>query len=141
MSKSFEDELMELQSEMISLGMDVTRGKADYIFIYCSNERGCSFFNAFFAINGKLTELHELEAPERIQWRFLDLGQAELNKLDALGAKHNVQVPTEMKMGYQVGTGKFKATYKYEPVCVGGVMSEDVYERWMAQVKKGFKLL
>ena len=140
MSKSFEDELMELQSEMISLGMDVTRGKADYIFVYCSNEKRCQFFNAFFAINGKLTELHELEAPERIQWRFLDLGQEELSKLDALGVKYNVQVPTEMKMGYQVKSGKFKATYKYEPVCVGDVMCEDVFEHWEEQVRKGFKL-
>lgn len=140
MSKSFEDELMELQGEMVSLCMDVTKGKADYIFVYCSNEKSSKLFHAFFAIDGKLTQLHELDAPDRIQWRFLDLGTEELCKLDDLGKKHNMQVPTEMKMGYQVESGKFKATYKYEPVCVGDVMSEDVYESWMEVVKKGFKL-
>ena len=140
MATKFEDELMELQSGMISLCMEITQGKMDYIFVYCSNEKNSKFFHAFFAVDGKLVQLHQVGAPDRVQWKFLDLGLNDLSKLDAIGEKYTMRVPTEMKMGYKVKTGQFKATYEYEPVCIGEVMSEDVYERWMAQVKKGFKL-
>lgn len=140
MNKTYEDELMELQSDMISLCMELTRRKAEYIFVYCSNEKGSKFFHAFFAIDGKLTQLHELRVPDSIQWKFLDLGMEDLCKLDSIGARHNVRVPTEMKMGYQVASGKYRATYKYEPVCTGEVVSEKVFDRWMEQVKVGFKL-
>ena len=140
MSKNFEDELMELQSDMISLCLELTKEQADYIFVYCSNEKNAKFFNAFFAIGGKLTKLHELNVPDSIQWRFLDLGMEDLCKLDAIGKKHNMRVPTEMKMGYQVASGEFKAMYEYEPVCVGDVSSTDVYRSWVEQVRKGFRL-
>jgi hypothetical protein len=47
MSKVFEDEFMELQSGLISLCLEVTRGKVDKVFAYGSNEKKSKSFNAF----------------------------------------------------------------------------------------------
>ena len=47
-------------------------------------------------------------------------------------AKHEKPVPTEIKMYYDVNTGKFNADYKYEPVCVDKSAGE-VFDEWMAE--------
>ena len=39
MSKVFEDEFMDFQSGLISLCLEVTGGKINKIYAYCSNEK------------------------------------------------------------------------------------------------------
>ena len=47
MTKIFEDEFMEVQSDMVSLCLEYIESKADNIYIYASNENNSLTFNAF----------------------------------------------------------------------------------------------
>lgn len=47
MSKVFEDEFMDIQSELVSLCLEVTESKVNKIYVYCSNEKKSKMFNAF----------------------------------------------------------------------------------------------
>lgn len=48
MAKVFQDEFMDVQSDLISLCLEATEEKVDEIFVYCSIEKYSKFFNAFF---------------------------------------------------------------------------------------------
>ena len=47
MSKTFEDEFMDLQAECISLCLEVVGQEAEKIYAYCSIETYSKLFNAF----------------------------------------------------------------------------------------------
>lgn len=142
MSKVFEDEFMEVQSGLIALCMEVTDGKIDKVFVYCSNEKNCKTFNAFFAVNGELKKLHELGIPSGMIKQFLSIGTNDVDTLDAIGAKHNRRVPTELKLYYDVKSGRFDARYKYEEVCsaIMGIDPDDIYRDWISEVKRDYNL-
>ncbi len=54
MSKKFEDQFMDLQSELISLSLEVTDKKVDKIYAYASIEEKSQMFNAFFEVAGEI---------------------------------------------------------------------------------------
>ena len=137
MSKVFEDEFMELQSGLISLCLEVTRGKVDKIFAYGSNEKKSKSFNAFFEVNGEIITLGKSDVPRELAFRFLKIGTEDIQKLDDLGAKYNRPVPTELKLYYDVVTKKFWADYKYEAVCgaTTGKSAGEVFMEWVDEMK------
>ena len=137
MGKVFEDEFMDLQAGLISLCMEVTEGKVDKIFVYGSNEKKSTMFNAFFEVDGKIKTMSMLGVSRELAFQFLDLGIEDLEKLDAIGAKYNRPVPTELKLYYDVHTGKFRSEYKYEEVCSAktGKAAGDVFNEWIAEMR------
>ena len=61
MSKVFEDALMDVQSELISLCLEVVENRdIDKVYAYCSIEKKSMMFNAFFEANGKIQTLDQL---------------------------------------------------------------------------------
>lgn len=141
MSKVFEDEFMDVQAGLISLCLEVTEKKVDRVYAYCSNEKCCKMFNAFFVVNGQVQMLHNLGVPRELAFQFLKLGAADIVKMDAICKKHNMPAPTELKLYYDVTTGKFNADYKYEEVCSAktGIDSVDVFHEWMEEIKASLK--
>ena len=141
MSKVFEDEFMEIQSDMIGLCMellDVIERTADKVFAYGSNEKSDKSFNAFFEINGEIKTLGKLKMPPDMVDEFLRLGIEDIQRLDPLSKQYDRPVPTELRLYYDVQTGKFSADYKYEEVCTGetGVLSSDVFMDWVEEEKR-----
>ena len=55
--KVFEDELMDTQSELIALTLNMVGKAADKIFAYCSIEAKSQMFNVFFELDGKIKTL------------------------------------------------------------------------------------
>ena len=142
MSKIFEDEFMELQSGLIELCLEALDGiKADKIFAYASMEKHVTSFDAFFEIKGKIKEKHEIGLPDDIQLALLDEGMADLRKIRKVCEKYERPCPTEMKMCYDVKTGKYEASYKYDPVCGAetGICSDDIFDAWVDEMKKDEK--
>ena len=137
MSKVFEDEFMDVQAGLISLCLEVTERKVDKIYAYCCNEKKRKMFNAFFIVNGKVKELHELGVQDQLAFQFLKLGTKDLTKVDAICQEHNMPIPTEMKLYYDVTTGKFNADYKYEEVCSArtGKNPAEVFMEWIEEIK------
>lgn len=137
MSKVFEDEFMDAQASIISLCLEVTENKVDKVYAYCSNEKKSKMFNVFFDVSGQIKTLNQLGVPPKPAFHFLKLGIEEIKKLDAICKKHNMPAPTEMKLYYDVTTGKFNADYKYEEVCSAntGKCAAEVFMEWMEEIK------
>lgn len=137
MNKVFEDEFMDLQSALISLCMEVTEQKINKIYVYCSNEKKSKMFNAFFDVNGEIKTLNQLGVPNNLAFQFLKLGTEDLGKLDGICKKYNMQIPTEMKLYYDVSSGKYTAEYKYEEVCSSKTQknSGEVFLEWLNEIK------
>lgn len=136
MSKIFEDEFMDLQSGLISLCLEVTKGKVDKVFAYGSNEKKSKSFNAFFEVNGEIRTLGKLGVPRELAFQFLKIGTDDVQKLDTIGEKYNRPVPTELKLYYDVLKKTFRAEYKYEEVCSArtGKCAGEVFDEWVAEM-------
>ena len=59
MGKVFEDDFMELQSQFISLCLEVSGKKVDEVYAYISIEKQSKMFNAFFTVNGNVVTLNK----------------------------------------------------------------------------------
>ncbi len=137
MNKVFEDEFMDLQSALISLCMEVTDKKISKVYAYCSNEKKSKMFNAFFEVNGEIKTLNQLGVPNNLAFQFLKLATEDLEKLDAICIKHNMPIPTEMKLYYDVASGKYDAKYRYEEVCTAktGKSAGEVFLEWVSEIR------
>jgi len=144
MAKVFEDEFMDVQSGLIDLCMEVSNGNVDKIYAYCAVGEYSLMFHAFFMVNGKITRLHDLEGmTEGLESEFLHVGTGDLNLLRDLGKKYNRPIPAEIKLYYDVPSGKFHAEYDYNPAFVKNrrVGPEDTFRAWrdeMAGIKRPF---
>ena len=138
MSKVFEDEFMDFQSGLISLCLEVTKGKVNKIYAYCSNEQKSKMFNAFFEVDGEIKTLSQLGISRELSFKFLKLGTQELAKVNEICRKYSMSAPTEMKICYDVTTGKYKADYKYEEVCSAktGKGSGEVFTEWLSKMRE-----
>jgi len=138
MSHQFEDAFMDLQSELISLCLEVTERKVDNIYAYASIEEKSKMFNAFFKINGEIKTLNQLGLSNPKINQFLKLGTGDLDKIRSICKSFNKPIPTEIKMCYEVKTGKYNSDYKYNEVCSArtGVSSGEVFINWISQIKE-----
>ena len=137
MSKVFEDVFMDFQSGLISLCLEVTGGKISKIYAYCSNEKKSKMFNAFFDVNGEIKTLNQLDIPKDLRSEFLRIGTHDLVKLDEICERFKKPVPREIKMNYDVATGKFDAKYRYEEVCSteSNIDSTQVFLNWISEIR------
>ena len=87
MNKSFEDEFLEIQTQIISLCVEFAENKADKVYAYGSIEENSISFNAFFNIDGKIKTTNQIATDTDMIWDFLDLGQSDLEKLIKLVIK------------------------------------------------------
>lgn len=138
MSKKFEDEFMDLQSELISLCLEVTDKRVDKIYAYASIEEKSQMFNAFFEVAGEIKMLNQLGINNNLMMQFLKLGTGDLGKIKELCKEYDMLVPTELKMYYDVKTGKYNADYQYTEVCSSktGISAGEVFMNWINQKKQ-----
>lgn len=137
MNKVFEDEFMDLQAGLISLCLEVTEKNVNKVYVYCSNEKKSKMFNAFFDVNGEIKTLNQLGVPNKLAFQFLKLGTEDLEKVDVICKKYNMPIPTEMKLYYDVTSGKYDAKYKYEEVCSAqtGKNAGEVFLEWISEIR------
>ena len=133
MNKSFEDEFLEVQTQIISLCIEFAENRADKIYAYGSIEKHSLSFNAFFNIDGKIKTTNQIVTDTDAIWDFLDLGQSDLEKLIKICTHYGKPVPTELKMIYDCKSGKIDAKYKYESICSAktGVDASEIFMEWL----------
>ena len=56
MNRVFEDQLMEIQSDMISLSLEYVENKAEIVYIFVVLEDGLVSFDFFYKIGGFISE-------------------------------------------------------------------------------------
>lgn len=138
MYEKFEDKFMEIQTDLISLCMEVTEGNVDKIFAYASIEKKSTMFNAFFEKNGEVVTINQLNINMKKVMEFLKVGTMDLQKVKKLCNEYEMEVPTEIKMYYDVDTRKYNADYKYDEVCSEktGISSGEVFMNWYNELKE-----
>lgn len=142
MKTGFEDRFMEIQSDFISLCLELTHGMVDKIFAYASIEKSSTMFNAFFEKDGNIVSLYQIEKmlniSDKTSWDFLKIGTKDLQKVKELCEEYETPTPTEIKMYYDVGTHKYNAECKYEEICSSrtGLSAGNVFDAWFEEMKK-----
>ncbi|NBK96743.1 MAG: hypothetical protein EOM50_01755 [Erysipelotrichia bacterium] len=139
MSKIFEDAFMDLQSEFVSLSLELVEKKANIIYIYISIEEKSKMFNIFVKSNEEIKTINLLGLDRALVMQFLKMGTNDIDKIKDLCNEYSMKVPTEMKMIYHVQTGKYNVDLKYESVCSSktGISSGEVFAQWINETKKG----
>lgn len=138
MYEKFEDKFMEIQTDLISLCMKVREGNVDKIFAYASIEKKSTMFNAFFEKDGEVVTINQLNINMKKVMEFLKVGTMDLQKVEKLCNEYEMEVPTEIKMYYDVNTRKYNADYKYDEICSEktGISSGEVFMNWYNELKE-----
>ncbi len=140
MQSNFEEKFMEIQTDLISLCLELTESKVDKIFAYASIEEKSAMFNAFFEKEGKVYTINQLNIDKKTALNFLKIGTKDLDKIKTLCTQNETRTPTEIKMYYNHQTGKFDADYKYDEICSAktGVSAGEVFMQWYDEIKKSY---
>ncbi|PTY79252.1 DUF600 domain-containing protein [Heyndrickxia sporothermodurans] len=146
--KEFEDRFSELQSDMISICLEYVENKADKVYVYGSSEEGIISANFFYLINNMYVEPHKLNeaitnetegydvSPKR-QSMVLRIICEDIQKIKLLCQEYKRDMPTEMKLIYDVNSGKFSAEYKYDLVYTNDDIktADHIADEWFEEIK------
>ena len=139
----FEEEMTELQSDMVDICNEYSKGLADKIFIYVSYE-GLLNTDYFYSINGDIIERHKLntsginadfDVSVDCQKQVLNILKEDVHKIKAVCDKYNQPMPTEMRLVYEPKTKKFTAEYKYENQFTDDMALSDIVNAWFEEEK------
>lgn len=117
--REFEDIFSELQADMISICMEYVEDRADIVYVYASCEEGIISSSFFYLINNKYVKSHKLnDALENGEERYdvsagrgfmvLDIINENTEKIKVLCKEYERDMPTEMKLIYDVRVGTLK---------------------------------
>ena len=118
----FEDQLMEIQSDMISLSLEYVENKAEIVYIYVVLEDGLVSFDVFYKIGGFISEKSDVNEylsekindSDDIQFSLLEYGIEDAEKIEVLFKENSKEVPTEIRLVYDVKNNSLKSNYIYD---------------------------
>ena len=133
MKQGFEDAFTDIQSDYISLCLELCGSAADEVNVLIYQDRhGCAF-NAFFRRNRRIITTSDL-ADDELAERFLELGTDDIDKLIRCCEEYGHPCPNLMKLTYDILSGHFDAHYEYDPVLeTGDVSFEDLFRGWIRE--------
>lgn len=152
MGKVFEDYFSELQADMVSICLEYVFERANKIYIYCSHEEGLVSNAFFYNINGKIVERHKLNdalvneegnanfsydiSVDR-QKAVVKIINQNIKELIKLCRKYDREMPTEIKIVYDVQANKLAADYKYDLVHTNdsNKTASSIARIWFEQIK------
>ncbi|MCA1318365.1 DUF600 domain-containing protein [Bacillus tianshenii] len=151
--KVFEDYFSELQTDMVAICLESVENKADEIYIYCSYEPEMYVFDFFYRINEKIVHKHQLnEATKGLESQHIQvydvsrerqkaalrIGNQNLKLIHKKCKEFNNEMPTEMKLYYNVKQNSLKGKYRYDLVYSNDdeLLPEDIFDLWFEEVKK-----
>lgn len=136
MKQGYEDAFSNMQSEYISLCMEYAEGKAEEVFAYLYRTDTMRMFNAFFRSDGKILAASQMQTDCNDD-EFLQVGRDDIFMLEEICRKYEVAIPNEIKMHYDVKTGKYDADVSYEDYSIKGkVTPMQVFMKWLKEEKE-----
>ena len=149
MNRVFEDQLMDIQSDMISLSLEYVENKAETVYIYVVLEDGLVSFDVFYKIGGFISEKSDVNEylsekindSDDIQFSLLEYGIEDAEKIEVLFKENSKEVPTEIRLVYDVKNNSLKSNYRYDAMYEKNedLSVSDVFETWIQEEK--FKLI
>lgn len=141
----FEDQLMEIQSDMISLSLEYVENKAEIVYIYVVLEDGLVSFDVFYKIGGFISEKSDVNEYlsekindlDDIQFSLLEYGIEDAEKIEVLFKENSKEVPTEIRLVYDVKNNSLKSNYIYDAMYEKNedLSVSDVFEAWIQEEK------
>ena len=141
----FEDQLMEIQSDMISLSLEYLENKAEIVYIYVVLEDGLVSFDVFYKIGGFISEKSDVNEylsekindSDDIQFSLLEYGIEDAEKIEVLFEENSKEVPTEIRLVYDVKNNSLKSNYRYDAMYEKNedLSVSDVFEAWIQEEK------
>ena len=116
-------------------------------YIYISIENKIISFNVFYKVKNRILRPNEINSVlaegEKIdddlerQFSLLDIGCENAEKIVELHEKYKKQIPTEIKIIYDVLDNHVLANYRYDTVYSDNddKINEDVFDEWVEEVK------
>ena len=145
MNRVFEDQLMDIQSDMISLSLEYIENKAETVFIYVVLEDGLVSFDVFYKIGGFISEKSDVNKYlsekindlDDIQFSLLEYGIEDAEKIEVLFEENSKEVPTEIRLVYDVKNNSLKSNYRYDAMYEKNedLSVSDVFEAWIQEEK------
>lgn len=150
MSKVFEDYFSELQSDMVSICLEYVGNSADKIYIYCSFEEKVISCDFFYCINNKVLRKHKLNDAINIESQnfkydtsverqkcVMRIINDDIEKMYKLCNEYKREMPTEIKLKYDVIKNSLKAEYKYDLVYSNDLVktADDIAMEWFEKIK------
>ena len=150
MSKVFEDYFSELQGDMVSICLEYVENKADKIYIYCSFEEGVISCDFFYCINDKVVRKHKLNEVINVelgkfgydtsverQKGVMNIINDDIEKLYKLCNEYKREMPTEIKLVYDVPQNSLKAEYEYDLVYSNDPVktADDIAMEWFEKIQ------
>ncbi|EER67736.1 hypothetical protein ACWOCB_00690 [Gemella haemolysans] len=145
MNRVFEDQLMDIQSDMISLSLEYIENKAETVFIYVVLEDGLVSFDVFYKIGGFISEKSDVNKylsekindSDDIQFSLLEYGIEDAEKIEVLFEENSKEVPTEIRLVYDVKNNSLKSNYRYDAMYEKNedLSVSDVFEAWIQEEK------
>ena len=141
----FEDQLMDIQSDMISLSLEYIENKAETVYIYVVLEDGLVSFDVFYKIGGFISEKSDVNKylsekindSDDIQFSLLEYGIEDAEKIEVLFEENSKEVPTEIRLVYDVKNNSLKSNYRYDAMYEKNedLSVSDVFEAWIQEEK------
>ena len=141
----FEDQLMEIQSDMISLSLEYVENKAEIVYIYVVLEDGLVSFDVFYKIGGFISEKSDVNKylsekindSDDIQFSLLEYGIEVAQKIEVLFEENSKEVPTEIRLVFDVKNNSLKSNYRYDAMYEKNedLSVSDVFEAWIQEEK------
>ncbi|WP_085990928.1 DUF600 domain-containing protein [Oceanobacillus senegalensis] len=154
--KEFEDYFSELQADMVAICLEYVENEVEDIYIYCSYEPEMYVFDVFFKINNQFVFKHNLndavtsrskigkkeliyDTSEQRQEAVLDIGLENLEKIHEKCKEYEKEMPTEIKLHYNVKKNSLKGKYRYDLVYSNDeeLLPDDIFNLWLDEVKNG----
>lgn len=136
MRNGFEDAFMNLQSEFISLCLELAPN-VDEVFVYIYQSSQIRVFNAFFRKENRILSTNDLASEELVN-QFLDLGTNDIQKLIDVCRQYDYEpgCPNEFKLIFNAKTKKFSAHYSYDnPSSETDKFPVLTFINWLQEVK------
>lgn len=148
MMEEFEAKFSELQADMVSICMEYVENRADKIYVYASCERNLISSKFFYLINNRLVKSHKLnDALKQGEkdydvsldrgFMVLDIINEDIEKIKKICEEYKKDMPTEIKLIYDVRSGKFKAEYQYDLVHSNddNKTARQIADEWFEEIK------
>ena len=117
----------------------------EYIYIYASLEdEWWSFYNVYFKICDVIAKKHELNifsnekfnVSDDAQEQLIDISQKKLNEIKCYLLDKNMNIPTEIKIIYNVKIRDFRLVISYDKKINDKNSMYDNTEKWYEELKK-----
>ena len=146
MNKIFEDRFSELQVDMIQICLEYVNNNAEFVYIYASYEENTISCDYFYKINGELLERHKINNNGIVKYdtsierqkACMKILNEDMKAIISACKEYNREMPTEIKLIYDVKNNKVNSNYAYELKYSKDSVktADDIAEEWFNQEKK-----